>query len=66
MAKAWQLLLPPVWPREIKSEDRGRLVYLGICVGCHAYTGRLAYPAEVIQALYRGNPVTVLLVILTT
>ena len=50
-------LLPPVPPREIKSEDRGKIAYLGICAGCHAYTGRLiGPPVQIIQALYMDDP----------
>lgn len=50
-------LLAPVPPREIKSEDRGKIAYLGICAGCHTYTGRMiGPPVEIIQALYMDNP----------
>ena len=50
-------LLPPVPPRIIKSEERGKIAYLGICSGCHAYTGRLiGPPVQIIQALYMDNP----------
>jgi parallel beta-helix repeat protein len=50
-------LLPPVPPRVIKPEDRGRVVFLGICSGCHIYTGRMiGPPIQVIQALYMDNP----------
>lgn len=50
-------LLPSVPPRKIASEDRGKIAYLGICVGCHTYTGRLiGPPVQVIQALYQNNP----------
>ncbi len=50
-------LLPPVPPREIKSEDRGKIAYLGVCAGCHAYTGRLiGPPVQIIQALYMDDP----------
>jgi parallel beta-helix repeat protein len=50
-------LLPPVPPREIKPEDRGRIAYLGICSGCHIYNGRMiGPPVQVIQALYMDNP----------
>jgi parallel beta-helix repeat protein len=49
-------LLPPVPPRVIKPEDRGRVVFLGICSGCHIYTGRMiGPPIQVIQALYMDN-----------
>lgn len=50
-------LLPPVEPREIKPGERGRVVYLGICSGCHIYNGRMiGPPVQVIQALYMDNP----------
>ncbi|MDE0841399.1 MAG: right-handed parallel beta-helix repeat-containing protein [Porticoccaceae bacterium] len=44
-------------PRVIASSERGEIAYLGICAGCHSYTGRLiGPPVPVIQALYRDNP----------
>jgi parallel beta-helix repeat protein len=50
-------LLPPVAPREIKPGERGRVVYLGICSGCHIYNGRMiGPPVQAIQALYLDNP----------
>jgi len=50
-------LLPPVPPREIHPEERGKVAYLGICSGCHTYTGRMiGPPVQVIQALYLDNP----------
>jgi parallel beta-helix repeat protein len=50
-------LLPPVPARVIKSEDRGKIAYLGICAGCHTYTGRMiGPPVQIIQALYMDNP----------
>jgi parallel beta-helix repeat protein len=50
-------LLASVPPREIKPEDRGKIAYLGICAGCHTYTGRMiGPPVEIIQALYMENP----------
>ena len=49
-------LLPPVPPREIKPGERGKVVYLGICTGCHTYNGRMiGPPVQVIQALYMDN-----------
>ena len=51
------LLPEPVAPREIKDEERGKITYLGVCAGCHTYTGRMIGPAVmVIQALYENNP----------
>lgn len=50
-------LLPPVPPRVIKPEDKGKIAYLGICAGCHTYTGRMiGPPVQIIQALYMDNP----------
>jgi hypothetical protein len=50
-------LLPPVPPREIKPGERGRVVFLGICSGCHIYNGRMiGPPIQAIQALYLENP----------
>ncbi|MCB1690092.1 MAG: right-handed parallel beta-helix repeat-containing protein [Halioglobus sp.] len=50
-------LLPPVPPREIKPGDKGKIAYLGICAGCHTYTGRMiGPPVQIIQALYMDNP----------
>ena len=50
-------LLPPVPPRTIKPEERGKVAYLGICSGCHVYNGRMiGPPVQVIQALYLDNP----------
>jgi parallel beta-helix repeat protein len=50
-------LLADVPPREIAPEERGEIAYLGICAGCHTYTGRMiGPPVQVIQALYMDNP----------
>jgi len=50
-------LLPTVAPRVIAAEDRGKAAYLGVCSGCHIYTGRMIGPAvQVIQALYMDDP----------
>lgn len=50
-------LLPAVEPRKIAPEDRGKIAYLGICAGCHTYTGRMiGPPVEIIQALYLEDP----------
>ena len=44
-------------PRVIHPSERGEIAYLGVCSGCHSYTGRLIGPSvEVIQAMYAGNP----------
>lgn len=56
-ARTAHYLLPPVPPRVIKPEERGQVVYLGICSGCHIYNGRMiGPPVQVIQALYMDNP----------
>lgn len=50
-------LLADVPRREIKPEERGKVTYLGVCAGCHTYTGRMiGPPVQVIQALYMDNP----------
>jgi len=50
-------LLPAVEPRKIAPEDRGKIAYLGICAGCHTYTGRMiGPPVQIIQALYLDDP----------
>ena len=50
-------LLADVPPREINPEERGKVAYLGICAGCHTYTGRMiGPPVQIIQALYMDNP----------
>lgn len=50
-------LLPPVPPRAIDLAERGKVAYLGICSGCHLYSGRLiGPPVQVMQALYADNP----------
>ena len=51
------LLDEPVAPREINGSDRGKIAYLGVCTGCHAYTDRLiGPPITEIKAIYAGNP----------
>jgi parallel beta-helix repeat protein len=50
-------LLPDVAPRVIAPDERGEIAYLGICAGCHTYTGRMiGPPVRIIQALYMDNP----------
>ncbi len=49
-------LLPPVPARVIEPGERGKIAYLGICAGCHSYTGRLiGPPVQIIQALYMDD-----------
>ena len=44
-------------PRVIEPSERGKIAYLGVCSGCHTYTGRMiGPPVQVIQALYMDNP----------
>jgi parallel beta-helix repeat protein len=50
-------LLPPVPARVIEPGDRGKIAYLGVCAGCHTYSGRMiGPPVQIIQALYMDNP----------
>jgi len=50
-------LLADVPPRVIDPGERGKVAYLGICAGCHTYTGRMiGPPVQIIQALYMDNP----------
>ncbi|MDB4077096.1 right-handed parallel beta-helix repeat-containing protein [Porticoccaceae bacterium] len=51
------LLAGGAQPRVIASSERGEIAYLGVCAGCHSYTGRLIGPSvQVIQAMYADNP----------
>ena len=51
------LLAEPAPARTIAKDEQGKITYLGICTGCHSYTGRLiGPPIQTIQALYRENP----------
>ncbi len=51
------LLDEPVPARVIDKKERGKIAYLGICAGCHTYTGRMiGPPVQIIQALYMDNP----------
>ncbi len=50
-------LLPPVPARVIEPGERGKIAFLGICAGCHTYTGRMiGPPVQIIQALYMDDP----------
>ena len=52
------LLETPVPPRKIDKSAQGKLTYLGVCTGCHYYTGRLiGPPMKDIQEIYRNNPI---------
>lgn len=51
------LLPEPAAPRVIAEGEKGKMAYLGVCTGCHTYTGRMiGPPIQVIQALYMDNP----------
>ena len=51
------MLNKPVAPRDISTEEKGKLTYYGVCSGCHAYGVRMIGPPTlVIQALYKDNP----------
>ena len=51
------LLPEPVPPRQIAASELGKTTYMGICTGCHTYTGRMiGPPVQVIQALYMDDP----------
>ncbi|MBU1311395.1 MAG: right-handed parallel beta-helix repeat-containing protein [Gammaproteobacteria bacterium] len=51
------LLEEPAAPRTVAADEKGKYVYLGVCTGCHAYTGRLiGPPVQVIQSLYMDEP----------
>mgnify|MGYP003385514062 CR=1 FL=1 len=51
------LLPEPVPPRQIAASELGKTTYMGICTGCHTYTGRMiGPPIQVVQALYMDNP----------
>ena len=37
--------------------QQGKLVYYGVCAGCHAYNSRMiGPPTQIVQALYMDNP----------
>ena len=51
------LLDEPVAPREIDPSERGKVVYLGICTGCHSFDDRLiGPPIKTIQLIYQNDP----------
>ena len=51
------LLDKPAPPRSTESADKGKILYNGICAGCHAYNARMiGPPTQVLQAMYAGNP----------
>ena len=51
------MLPEPVKSEEYTLEQKGRMTYLAVCTGCHAYEGVLHGPSvRSIQALYANNP----------
>jgi len=43
-------------PRSTDGESKARLLYRGVCAGCHGYNVRMVGPATItIQALYQGD-----------
>lgn len=51
------LLDKPAPPRNKEVENQGKLIYYGVCSGCHAYNVRMIGPPTMtIQALYKNNP----------
>ncbi|MBL0076020.1 MAG: right-handed parallel beta-helix repeat-containing protein [Rhodocyclaceae bacterium] len=50
------LLDKPAPPRSTETADKGKVLYNGICAGCHAYNARMiGPPTQIIQAMYAGN-----------
>ena len=42
--------------RRLSLEQKGRLTYLAVCTGCHAFNTQLHGPSMIaIKALYQGN-----------
>ena len=61
--KLCELFLNILWTEgfivgyKIEGKDQGKIAYLGVCTGCHAYTGQLiGPPIKDIQSIYQGNP----------
>lgn len=51
------MLPEPVQSPPLSLEQKGRLTYLAVCTGCHAYNTQLHGPSMLaIKALYQGNP----------
>ena len=51
------MLPEPVQSPPLTAEQKGRLTYLAVCTGCHAYNTQLHGPSIIgIKALYQGNP----------
>lgn len=51
------MLPEPVKSPPLTLDQKGRLTYLAVCTGCHAYNTQLHGPSMMaIKALYQGNP----------
>lgn len=51
------MLAQPVVSPPLSLEQKGRLTYLAVCTGCHAYNTQLHGPSMIaVKALYQGNP----------
>ncbi len=51
------MLPEPVASPPLSLEQKGRLTYLAVCTGCHAYNTQLHGPSMIaIKALYQGDP----------
>jgi cytochrome c551/c552 len=51
------MLPEPVQSPPLTPEQKGRLTYLAVCTGCHAYNAQLHGPSMIaVRALYQGNP----------
>jgi len=51
------MLAQPVVAPPLSLEQKGRLTYLAVCTGCHAYNTQLHGPSMIaVKALYQGNP----------
>lgn len=57
MAMKTAMLPEPVQSPPLSVEQKGRLTYLAVCTGCHAYNTQLHGPSMIaVRALYQGNP----------
>lgn len=51
------MLAEPIKNTPLTLDQKGRLTYLAVCTGCHAYNTQLHGPSIMaIKALYQGNP----------
>lgn len=50
------MLPEPVKSPPLTNEQKGRLTYLAVCTGCHAYNTQLHGPSMIaVKAIYQGN-----------